>query len=154
MNRAEEQMGNLPLKKENIMPIMEWHENFETGIGQFDEHHKHFVCLINKICDDMDDGRNHDTLRVTFDELIDYASYHFAAEENWMEVHKFPGLELHKAEHDRFCGEVVEIQKDFHNGKLCLSLELLQFLIEWLTNHILNTDAEYGRFAKELPDNE
>jgi hemerythrin len=41
---------------------------------------------------------------------------------------------------------VVEIQKDYQAGRKGISLEILSFLQEWLSVHILQTDREIGRF--------
>lgn len=131
------------------MPFMEWLDVYELGVTGFDEHHKHLVYLLNMTYDGVMRGAAHDELGAVLDELIDYATYHFAAEEHWMKVHEYPGLSEHSEEHERFCKRVVEVQNDFHNGKNNLGIEVVQFLNTWLTSHILKTDAEYARFAKE-----
>ena len=131
------------------MTFLEWDPGFELGIHEFDEHHKHLVDLLNMTYDGFVGKAERDELGAVLDALIDYAAYHFAAEEHWMELQSYPGLLQHREEHARFCTRVVEIQKDFHQGKANLSLETLQFLNDWLFNHILKTDAEYGRFAAQ-----
>jgi hemerythrin len=132
------------------MSFMEWNTTFELGITEFDEHHKHLVHLLNMTYDGIKSDAERDELEAVLDELVDYATYHFAAEEHWMSAHEYFGLSKHSEEHERFCKRVVEVQNDFHSGKVNLGLEIMQFLHNWLTDHILKTDAEYGRFAKNL----
>jgi hemerythrin len=132
------------------MTFLEWDARYELGIHEFDEHHKYLIDLLNMTYDGFVGKAEHEELGAVLDALIDYATYHFASEEFWMERHDYPGLLLHREEHAGFCTRVVEIQKDFHQGKTNLSLETLEFLNSWLVNHILKTDAEYGRFAAHL----
>jgi hemerythrin len=129
------------------MSIFLWDKNFELGIDLFDEHHRRLVDLLNKTYDNFVSRASHETLEPILDELIDYATYHFAAEEHWMGLHGYPQLQLHRAEHERFCRMIVEIQSDYHKHKVNLSLEVLAFVRNWLQDHILKTDAEYGRWS-------
>jgi hemerythrin len=135
------------------MPIIEWNDSLMLGIQPFDEHHQHLVGLINKVYDDFTTGAPAESIGIVLDELVDYAKYHFAAEECWMKVQLYPKLVEHCDEHDRFSSRVVEMLEDYHDGKLHLSIEVLTFLKNWLKNHILQTDAEYGRYiaAKGVP---
>lgn len=135
------------------MPFIDWDKSFELGIEQFDDHHKHLVGLINKIYDDYTMEAPSETVGTIFDELIDYATYHFAAEENWMEAQGYPKFHEHLEEHDRFSRIVVEMQKEYAQGKLNISIDMLVFLKNWLTDHILKTDADYGHYiaSKGLP---
>ena len=133
------------------MPLVEWFKSFDLGIEEFDEHHRHLVGLLNIVFDVFMGGAGHEALRAVLDELINYATYHFTAEEHWMGVHDYPQLTQHCEEHGQFSSKVREIQEDFRNGKTKLSLEVMHFLKNWLTNHILRTDAEYGLFATGLP---
>jgi len=113
-------------------------------------HHKRLVSLINKIYDDFTNGVGHMELGAVILDLANYATYHFAAEEQWMILQGYPDLELHRAEHLKFSNRIVEIRNEYNSGKTDLSPELFRYLVEWLTNHIQKSDGDYGRFAKSL----
>jgi len=132
------------------MPFIEWLTSFELGIPEFDEHHKRLVQLLDMTYDGITCGADQEELGAVLDELIDYATHHFAAEELWMTTHHYPLLTEHHKEHEIFRAKILEIQNDFHKGRNDLGIEVLQFLNSWVTDHILTIDAEYGRFAKEI----
>jgi len=129
------------------MSFMQWHNTFELGIKEFDDHHKHIVDLLNKVYDDFTNGVSHEALGAVLGELLDYASYHFAAEESWMQQHEYPGLIWHQKEHNELRNKVIQLQKGYMNGDEKISVDILMFLVDWLSNHILVSDAKYGNFA-------
>lgn len=133
------------------MPIIEWSDTFLLGVEQFDGHHKHLVHLLNKAYDDLTSETRKENAGRLLDELVDYATYHFAAEEYWMKENAYPKLPEHAAEHDRFSRRIVEMLKDYHAGRLTIPLELVTFLYNWLSSHILDSDADYGRFIAARP---
>lgn len=128
------------------MPFIDWDNSFELGIENFDDHHRHLVGLINKIYVDFTTGVPSEDVGSVLEELINYVSYHFGAEENWMEKQKYPMLVQHVAEHEKFCNSVIVFWQDYNLGKNVLSLDILTFLKSWLIDHILKSDAEYGIF--------
>lgn len=133
------------------MPLIEWNEQFLLGVPQFDEHHEHLVNLLNTTYDDFINGASNKSSQTILDELIDYATYHFSAEEYWMEKNNYPRLVKHQGEHKYFVDRVVTLQKDFHDGREKMSLEILSFLKNWLSSHILGSDADYGDFVANRP---
>jgi hemerythrin len=132
------------------MPFLLWDKSFELGVGEFDDHHKHLLALLNNTYDHFLNRSNDEVTEAVIDKLIDYATYHFSAEEYWMELHGYKGLILHREEHNKFTRRVREIQRDFYNGRTQLTLEIMSFLANWLTSHILTVDGDYGKFAKTL----
>ncbi|NTV48416.1 MAG: hemerythrin family protein [Geobacteraceae bacterium] len=128
------------------MPFVNWDESFETGIKQFDAHHQHLVGLLNKAYDDFICAAPDENLGFIIYELIDYTIYHFTAEEDEMQKHSYPNLVEHKQEHDSFVQRVSGLKDAFDKGNRHLSLEVLTYLKIWLKHHILESDAEIGRF--------
>jgi hemerythrin len=126
------------------MSAIKWDSSFLLGSREIDEHHKHLVGLLSKTHDEFVAGTPN--LGPTLDELVDYAKYHFRSEELWMLDGLYPGIKEHKKEHAIFLNEVLKIQREFRSGSPHLSLEMLLFLETWITDHILKTDAQFGRF--------
>jgi hemerythrin len=135
------------------MPLLEWNDKMLLGIRQFDEHHKHLVLLLNMTFDGITSDAPKDELEAVLDELQSYAAYHFAAEEEWMKSHGYPDLEQHLQEHAFFTGKIAECHADYHRGHSGLDMEILNFLTDWLVNHIMIRDTDYGSYvaAKGLP---
>ena len=133
------------------MPLINWEKSFEIGIEELDDHHKQLVELLNKTYDDIITGADHETLEKILNALIDYATYHFTAEEYWMKLHGYPGLTQQCQDHNMFIERIIQIRKDFREGKYNLTIEVLYFIKNWLQEHILEKDAAYGRFAAGLP---
>ena len=126
------------------MPLLDWNDSLSTGIEKFDEHHRQLFDLLNTVYDDFITGAPPENIGRVLDELVDYATYHFAIEEQWFQKISYPKLAEHHVEHERYSKRVAEIRKDFHAGKGNLTLEVLSFLNSWLTEHILKSDAEYA----------
>jgi len=145
---------NTALVMEDVMPVLEWNDSFLIGIRQFDEHHKHLVLLLNMTFDGITTNAPKDELEAVLHELIEYTAYHFTAEEHWMKEHHYPGLDVQVKEHAEFTKRIGELAKDFHSGIKDIDLVVLDFLIDWLTEHILEKDSAYGTYvaAKGLPD--
>lgn len=125
---------------------MAWNYSYLLGIEKFDEHHKHLFDLLNKAHSELVNGESDKNVRPLLDELADYATYHFAAEEYWMEEFSYPGLIQHKNEHSKFFEKVVQMLNDYDAGTTSPMIEILTFLHNWITIHILQSDADYGKF--------
>lgn len=125
------------------MPILGWRDSFLLGIQEFDEHHKHLIELLNKTYDEYSHDPAAGAIESIIIELADYATYHFEAEERWMNEKSYPNLSMHKEEHARFSERIAAFHKESLSGQ-ATSSALFFFLAEWLTTHILETDADYA----------
>jgi len=81
--------------------------------------------------------------------LADYTVYHFKNEETLFEKYQYPDRDAHKQYHDKLVAQVLEFKKELEEGRAALSMELMQFLTDWLRDHILETDTAYVPFFKE-----
>jgi len=128
--------------------IMPWKEEYAVGIKQIDEQHKRLVRLLNDLHQAMAEGKGRGVMAGILAQLIDYTKGHFATEERLMQGYSFSGYAGHKSEHDQLTKTVLNFQQDLNSGKAVMSIEVLDFLKNWLRNHILGTDQKYGPFLK------
>ena len=128
------------------MPLIGWQSTFILGIEEFDTHHKHLVSLLNTAYDNYISGASREALGLILDELVDYTVYHFDCEELWMDKLSYSGYLDHKNEHSTFTTKILDFRNDYHAGNIDMSSELLAFLLKWLSDHILGTDAKYARY--------
>ena len=132
------------------MPLMEWNEKLSVNVKQFDDEHKRLVGMVNDLFDAVQGGRGKDALGSILDGLISYTKTHFANEERYMKQHSFPAFAAHKAEHDALTAQVIDVQKKYNSGATAaLSMEVMNFLKNWLGKHIQGTDKKYGPFLND-----
>jgi len=121
-----------------------WDESYSVGVAAIDEQHRRLIALINELHAEMHTGRGQDVLRDVVNRMIAYATSHFAREERCMLDCSYAGFREHKEEHDEFCDKTVDLFERLSTGRLVLSLEVIMFLRDWLTHHIMETDKKYS----------
>lgn len=94
-------------------------------------------------------GKGNDVLASVFEELIAYTQYHFAAEEKAFKETGYVDAESHTQEHNNLVKKVTELKADFDAGKMGITTQTLNFLRDWLVNHILGSDKMYGPHLKK-----
>lgn len=132
------------------MPLFNWSDRYSVGVSMFDNQHKRLIELINELHDAMRAGTARDVLGHTLKGLLDYTRMHFAEEERQMAQYNYPGYAAHKAEHEKLVSKVVELIAKHDAGDNTLTIEVMNFLKDWLINHILVTDKKYTRFFNSL----
>jgi len=128
------------------MPLFTWNDSYSVGVMDIDAQHKRLVELVNELHDAMSLGKGRDTVGKTLDGLIDYTRTHFAFEEKLMAVHTYPAAAQHKIEHESLTRQVVELQGKFLTGQATVTLTVMKFLKDWLSNHILSVDKKFGAY--------
>lgn len=123
-----------------MMELMEWSERFRLGHSGIDRDHKKLIALINQLSTAMSKRSGQQVSGKVLGELATYFQTHFAMEEQLMSAYNYPHSAEHKAEHAKFVSEVLELKARFDAGSVTLSISLLNFLRDWLANHILATD--------------
>ena len=113
------------------------------------EQHKKLVGFINELHDSFKSGRGNEVIGKILDGLVNYTKVHFSTEEKLMEKYLYPGYVRHKNEHDDLVKQVNDLQGKIKSGGMVVSLEVMQFLKNWLNNHILKSDKLYGPFLNK-----
>ena len=102
--------------------------------------------LINELHDTMTQGQGTAVLGKIIDGLIEYTHKHFATEEGYFESCDYPNCAAHKLEHREFVVKVTDFKKGFDEGRLMLTLDVMDFLGDWLVDHIRGRDASYAPY--------
>jgi hemerythrin len=118
---------------------------FSVGVKEIDDQHKKLIDLANKLNDQMGAGKGKDLLDKIFTELVAYTQSHFATEERLMAKHNYTATAKHMQEHKALVGTVADLKRKHDGGENVLTSQVMTFLRDWLTKHILNTDKAFGR---------
>lgn len=127
------------------MALISWSNMLSTGISEQDTQHKKLIDLINQLNDSMQAGKSTEVLGKVLSELVNYTVYHFGYEEKLMAQHKYEDTPAHKAEHTKFVQTAGDLKKKFDSGNAVISVEIMNFLRDWLTNHIMKTVKKMGQ---------
>jgi len=128
--------------------IFPWLDKYSVGIPQIDAQHQGLIRLINDLHAAMSAGHGKQSVGKILDELIRYTEQHFSYEENMLKVRTYSKLATHQAEHKKLTGQVLELREKFKAGALTLTMEVMQFLKNWLANHIMGHDQQYAAELK------
>lgn len=128
------------------MALIEWTDDFSVNVEEIDLQHKELIVLINKLHEAMLSGEGSKVISSILDSLAKYALYHFKIEEDYFDKYNFEGGNEHKASHAAFVEKIDLFMKDFKNGEVMLTIDVLDFLSDWLQDHILGEDMEYSDF--------
>lgn len=130
------------------MGYIEWSSYLVLGIKEVDDQHHKLVDIINKLYEGLFEEHAHETLIEVMGELIQYTEQHFEEEEKLFVLHDYIDNEEHIKKHKEFTEKIYFYRDQIKSGKMVLSLDILSFLTEWLTDHIQGIDKEYVQFLK------
>jgi hemerythrin len=130
------------------MALMTWTPGLSVGVPPMDAQHQRLIALVNKLHEAMSKGVGKQMLGTVLDELVAYTRQHFSAEELLMTRHGYPDVAAHVAEHRKLVATVQKLQSDLTSGTL-LTIEVMEFLKQWLSGHILGVDSKYGPYLAD-----
>ena len=130
--------------------LVSWNSKMETGIDEIDKQHKRLF----EIADKLYEAKNGDPERLNIgiaaaaEELLDYAKIHFDTEEGMMERAGFEGYAEHKTIHRAFQEKAQAYQTRINErtDDVFLAMEIMNFMIDWIIDHISLKDQEYVPF--------
>lgn len=131
------------------MALMEWSNEFNTGIASIDAEHKVLMGFINDLYNGMIQGKGKSGMAPILAGLVSYTSNHFKHEERIFEELKYENTTEHKEHHKKLVDQVLDFQKKFNAEDVTISDELMAFLKEWLMTHIMKEDMKYTTLFKE-----
>ena len=126
------------------MAFMTWNKQYSVGVATMDDQHSVLFRILNDLYDAMKKGEAQTVTGPLLRNLVDYTRRHFASEEAIMATAAYPGLTAHRIKHRDLIKQVDAFVARFERGDVTLSIDLFNFLRDWLTTHIQKEDKEYG----------
>lgn len=131
------------------MALMTWSDAMSVGIKEIDNQHRQLIDIINSLAEAMRNRKSNEEMGRILGELSRYTLNHFSLEERYFRQFGYPDTAAHVEQHKAFIAKVGGFQSDFASGKLAISIEIMNFLSDWLVKHIKGTDKLYAPFLKE-----
>ena len=136
------------------MPI-EWRDEMVVDNGDIDNDHKFLIKTINTIetamKKQMDDLVVNQGLRL----LKHYTKVHFQREEELQLHAQYVYRDAHIKEHQELIKKLDDITEQYKVIGISITKKnsiLLEFLKDWLINHIINTDLRMRPFVSKMKE--
>lgn len=129
-----------------------WKSCYEIGVGTFDAEHQNLVRLVNALYEGIRQHQGEHLAQEVPDELILYTDKHFQHEEQYMEKYNYPAEARlhHQQEHQGLREQVLAYRQRLQSDPQNLLLpELFRFLRQWVLDHIVETDMQFGAFLRQ-----
>lgn len=130
------------------MDRVEWDPAFETGHVTVDEQHRAMIGLFNALLDA--DKRDGSLVPEVLDRLVLHVGTHFTSEEQLMRECGIPAAEVaeHVTEHEKLTAYVRDRVMEYRVGELQSIGPLVEFLSDWLGEHILGNDRALADYLR------
>ncbi len=128
---------------------------YAIGIEEIDTQHEQLLERMDILRDYLRRGQSRDAIRDTLKFLESYVQEHFATEVRFMQLHSYPGILAHKAEHEIFLKDFAAMKEKYTaalaQGDITpfLGIDVVGKLSEWFTNHIATVDRKMGDYLAE-----
>jgi hemerythrin-like metal-binding protein len=135
--------------------IIQWNKRLQLGIASIDDQHERLVEMINQL---------YRLIRVSTTErhlyayilgsLVEFSLTHFENEHVLMNT--YVGLndeenQQHRKEHELFREKILDFEKRFKENELeAFEMELLNYLTEWIMEHVLKRDKQMAKRMRKM----
>jgi len=124
--------------------FFEWSDKYLLNVPQIDSDHKNLFAIANRLHDYVSVGQHDRTIAQALNHLVKYVHEHFDREERLMDRFAFPGVVEHRKYHRLLEQIVSSMQKVYrHEPEAVDTGKLMEFLRDWLEQHILGADQLY-----------
>ena len=123
------------------MPLLQWKEDYTTGIMAADYEHRTLIQDINLFYDGWS-RRGRTGTEELFEDVFKCFGRHFVIEEGLMAECGYAGTAAHKADHELLLEQLGDIRRGAVERQTDFVGPLAELLEGWLASHIQGHDAE------------
>ena len=131
--------------------IVEWSENYATGIKLIDKQHRELVSLTNELyraCTTGDEEIG-TVFKEAMSRMVEYVRFHFNAEQELLHRINFPDYPEHKRQHESLVKDILEAAKHYNEGMNFVPNNFVRTLKDWVFGHIAVSDKIYTSYVAE-----
>ena len=129
------------------MTLLEWRDEYRTGIRGVDHEHEELIARINSIYAMIESSAERSEIVDGLGEIYGDISVHFALEEQTMRWEGYVDYAEHRADHERLLDEIREITEDYEQSVDLDKAKFEQRLHDWFQNHFSTHDARLHRLT-------
>ncbi len=134
------------LKVTDPTGMMQWVDELSVNVRWVDEQHIRLIDLINELHKAMGAGKGKDAVAGIIHDLREYTVFHFGNEDKEFARLGYSESESHMAAHRMFIAKIEDFEEQVRSGRSTVSMEILDFLKDWLVQHIMGVDQQYSPF--------
>jgi len=132
------------------MDLLRWGVKYSVKVPEIDEQHMKLFEIINRLIAMKNKGSvKRGDIYLVLKEMLDYSRYHFHFEDTFIHQGTYIGKSRHTREHEKYVEKLHNSIERFENEKHDLFSDIITFLIEWWTTHILGIDKALGKHILE-----
>lgn len=137
------------IREREAVSLVQWSDSMSVGNVHIDEQHKILIDTINQLAS-AESQNDRPVVAMIIDELVSYAAFHFHFEEHLIEASGYPEIEKHRRIHEGFVSWVTDVREEFiFHRRAQVGERILNFLRDWLRDHILGEDQRYRPYIGE-----
>jgi len=129
------------------MVLIEWRDEYCTGIDGVDFEHEQLINQINAIYQLIENQADRDLVVDGLGEIYGSISAHFALEEQMMLRHDYDHYPQHRADHERLLDEIRDIAEEFESSIKLDREKFKQKLADWFQLHFKTHDSRLHNLA-------
>lgn len=130
--------------------VFQWKEALAVGDDTIDEQHRELISRFGDLLEACRLGQGKEKVVEVFGFLDTYVVFHFRAEEKLMAEHGYPGLFEHRSQHAWLVGKLAGLKGTLEQDgpSFHLMIDATQMLLDWIVEHIRNTDVRFGEYLQ------
>ena len=129
------------------MALLEWRDEFRTGIEGVDHEHEALIEQINAVYGLIGERADREDVIDGLGEIYGSISAHFALEERMMLRRGYAEYDQHQQDHERLLDEIREISDEFEASAQLDDARLARKLADWFQLHFKTHDSRLHKLA-------
>jgi len=130
------------------MKLIEWNDQFATGISGVDHEHEELISGINSFYSKLTQQPDKNELVDILNDIYGTIHAHFMLEENVMKKYAYDEYEQHRDDHARLLDDIRDIITDLENTLDFDEQQLQARLTDWFLIHFKSFDSRLHRLER------